>query len=478
MAAPAAAQFQARFDVTQDGVLDDIAHDDCGLGWNIIDGATGAAVVNLRGIDSDEAFTLASTLTPDMTGDGVPDAIVFGPAGERYGVTIGRAYLFSGADGSIRWILEGDSTDRLFIGVATVPDQNNDDWPDLVFRSLDQTDHGLDRALLIDAKSGAVLRSSPGSMLDHADWARQGRRLYLATDLDGDEQTQVPDLGLFVQLVDADEPAADINNDGLTDALDMGAVVADLGTTTVEIQPLVPRATDPTGRRIGLDEPTATDLLLLIPPPGNRYMVYDPFTPLAPEELDADLCDGPLDAIVLLLDATVSSTSTDTTAVCRNAIQNPNYTPSPNGCGNNPVIAGICTLSPYISLFSQCCDTHDVCYGTCAGSIGTVASWDYKSGCDGLFGFCMAQRCSLITNTLSRYFCYENAAVFHWAVRVHGSYAFKSAQSRACICCDQPNPDSGCPTNDPDPDPGPDPDPDSDPNPNNDPDTCDETQMP
>ncbi|MFN0056971.1 MAG: hypothetical protein ACKVX7_00810 [Planctomycetota bacterium] len=113
------------------------------------------------------------------------------------------------------------------------------------------------------------------------------------------------------------------------------------------------------------------------------------------------------------------------------------YEPEPNGCGpaDPPWAAGLVPECPYVFVWQVCftpaCDTHDICYGTCACGALTA-----KFACDGIFlldllGICAGQ----FTPGLPPFeVCSIQAAIYAAAVAVGGFGAFSSAQDEACRC--------------------------------------------
>lgn len=49
--------------------------------------------------------------------------------------------------------------------------------------------------------------------------------------------------------------------------------------------------------------------------------------------------------------------------------------------------------------------------------------------------------------------CRYQAEVYYTVVWLVGEGPHANAQRAACICCDEPNPEPGCPNHEPDPDP-------------------------
>lgn len=116
-------------------------------------------------------------------------------------------------------------------------------------------------------------------------------------------------------------------------------------------------------------------------------------------------------------------------AACPGRVPTPGYIATFNGCG--PEGSWVTHLIPNrfgLADFTQCCNNHDVCYGTCN---------DVKSTCDNTFGICLATACTIgyASFALLLPTCLEVAAIYYAAVALGGGGAFESAQDGACDCC-------------------------------------------
>merc|ERR1719282_898418 len=97
----------------------------------------------------------------------------------------------------------------------------------------------------------------------------------------------------------------------------------------------------------------------------------------------------------------------------------PNYTAGFNGCGPSAFpITG-----PSFG-FEECCQGHDICYGTCGTN---------KIQCDQDFYACMYCICQE-ENFIEREFCEEIACTYYELVDEFGCFSFNGGQDDACIC--------------------------------------------
>lgn len=105
-------------------------------------------------------------------------------------------------------------------------------------------------------------------------------------------------------------------------------------------------------------------------------------------------------------------------------VPDPNYTPSPNGCGpeGGPSVPDNPTECLDAS-FLEACNAHDECYGTCDSS-RAICDNDFL---DAMLEVCMWSSCA--------YRCSQYAYAYYGAVHNWGQAAYESAQVKACVCC-------------------------------------------
>jgi hypothetical protein len=119
----------------------------------------------------------------DINGDGVNDFITSAPFYVENGLVIGRAYVYSGADGALLNVVSGVGNDLLGYGATRAGDVNADGVPDyIVGASLGgyaQVYSGADHSLLLD--------------LHGAGSDRFGFSVGAAGDVNGDGALSMPD---------------------------------------------------------------------------------------------------------------------------------------------------------------------------------------------------------------------------------------------------------------------------------------------
>jgi len=100
----------------------------------------------------------------------------------------------------------------------------------------------------------------------------------------------------------------------------------------------------------------------------------------------------------------------------RTNIPKPGFVPSKNGCTNPLTGDGA-------FVFTNSCNSHDVCYGTCGSD---------RAACDLQFYLDMVNHCQDVANNNHYGFCVIEAYTFYLAVRVAGFSYWDDAQDDAC----------------------------------------------
>ena len=137
--------------------------------------------------------------------------------------------------------------------------------------------------------------------------------------------------------------------------------------------------------------------------------------------------------IYIYLDNSISSFDRLGLKKCRSKIPRQGYEPQVNGCGAQD---GASYPNSYFGLvdFTECCNNHDRCYGTCGSN---------KSQCDSNLSNCMKKACdeyfSLSIAWHERAICRMMASIYGLAVGIGGGDAYEKAQDDACeesCCCE------------------------------------------
>lgn len=152
----------------------------------VFSGADGSPLFTLDSPEEGTGFGLSIGPAGDTNSDGTPDVIVGAPFSD-----FGRAFVFSGADGSILLTLESPSPvlgGWFGLTVARAADADGDGNPDLLVGAPNEpAPSGVDgMAYLFSSATGALLGSTGAPASTAADDPGFARSLDNADDLDGD----------------------------------------------------------------------------------------------------------------------------------------------------------------------------------------------------------------------------------------------------------------------------------------------------
>jgi uncharacterized repeat protein (TIGR01451 family) len=131
-------------------------------------GDDGSLIRRIDGADLDW-FGVDMSVDTDFTGDGVPDLVVGAPGSSGFGLT-GRAYIVSPVDGTIVETLSGEQPDDRFgYSAASAGDVDGDGIPDLYVGARDSDAGGTDagRAYVYSGADWSLLFTLDGTAGDH-----------------------------------------------------------------------------------------------------------------------------------------------------------------------------------------------------------------------------------------------------------------------------------------------------------------------
>lgn len=133
----------------------------------VFSGADGAPVAALDGVlgGLQGAGFLGSSLAPagDLDGDAVPDILAGAPSVSSASALPGYVVVFSGADGSVLFRVDGvTAPERFGDAVASVGDVNGDDVPDVLIGAPGGTGIAVGSASLYSGADGALIRRHDG----------------------------------------------------------------------------------------------------------------------------------------------------------------------------------------------------------------------------------------------------------------------------------------------------------------------------
>lgn len=170
----------------------------------LLDGATGALLVVVRGESSYDFFGRSVAGLDDVDGDGLGDLLVGAPGESGQGSGAGAAYLFSGATGTLLAVHRGAAAgDGLGSCVAAAGDLDGDGLSDLLLGApgSDLAAPNAGRVLVHSSFSGALLLDLHGA----AAGDNTGTALVGGSDLDGDG---LSDIAVGIPAADPSGPSS------------------------------------------------------------------------------------------------------------------------------------------------------------------------------------------------------------------------------------------------------------------------------
>jgi hypothetical protein len=131
---------------------------------------------------SNDQFGWIARSIGDVDRDGVPDFVTSAPTKNIGGQNAGRVYVYSTRTGKLIWSVDGKPGDQLGIGIEAAGDVNRDGIPDVVASAP-----GAGKAYIFSGKDGSVLVTLTAE--DAAD--NFGRHVAGAGDVNGDGYADV-----------------------------------------------------------------------------------------------------------------------------------------------------------------------------------------------------------------------------------------------------------------------------------------------
>lgn len=159
-------------DVNRDGIPDYVIGADqfaVGAGYaQVFSGATGAVIFTLSASSgTNDNFGRAVNGAGDVNRDGRDDIIVGAPFDDTNGTDAGRAFIFSGANGSLLHTFSGAAAGDLFgNAVASIGDLDGDARDDVIIGALyEDSANGSDSGVVrvFSGQSGSIIRTHNGS---------------------------------------------------------------------------------------------------------------------------------------------------------------------------------------------------------------------------------------------------------------------------------------------------------------------------
>jgi len=131
----------------------------------VFSGSDGEILHTFNGDSAGDQFGTSVSGVADLNGDGMADLIVGAPREDNNGANSGQVRVFSGADGSVIHTFNGDSAgDNFGASVDGISDVNDDGVPDLIIGARNDDNNGSDsgRATVFSGADGSVLYALDG----------------------------------------------------------------------------------------------------------------------------------------------------------------------------------------------------------------------------------------------------------------------------------------------------------------------------
>ncbi|MBN1212457.1 MAG: FG-GAP repeat protein [candidate division Zixibacteria bacterium] len=129
----------------------------------VFSGVDGSKLYHFTGLTSDGYHGYAVTGVGDVNKDGYPDVMVGAPYVYSRN---GRVYVYSGLDGSVLYTFYGNDQERLGRAVADIGDMNHDGYPDLAMSS-NGNDLLVGKVYIYSGKDGELLNKILGDIKDN-----------------------------------------------------------------------------------------------------------------------------------------------------------------------------------------------------------------------------------------------------------------------------------------------------------------------
>lgn len=231
------AQAAPVFDFNGDGVADRIEYLPAQELVRVLSGANNAVLQTFAAPTPGEGFASTAAVVPDLSGDWAPDLVVGAPLVNLDGQPAGRVYALS-FSGNVLWNTYGPEGARVGYEIGAIADQNNDGVVDILAGRSTNGVAPTQQAALFSGKIGQLLVVRQGTLDTLKTYVANGGRLYVASDLDDSGAVDQADLFEFLALLDKESPSADMNGDGLLNAIDLVLFIEDYVNGAITIQAL------------------------------------------------------------------------------------------------------------------------------------------------------------------------------------------------------------------------------------------------
>lgn len=152
----------------------------------VYSGKTRELLYQFEGEGLEDEFGRSVSAAGDVNSDGYADVIIGAAHNDAMGENAGRVYVYSGLDGQLLHILDGENTADLFgRRVSSAGDANGDGFADFLVGAPGNDDVaiGAGKAYIYSGKTGKIIHTFVGEN----EYDEFGRILSFAGDVDADD---------------------------------------------------------------------------------------------------------------------------------------------------------------------------------------------------------------------------------------------------------------------------------------------------
>jgi len=212
----------------------------------VMSGSTEEPMYEIASDDATDFFGYA-VLAANLHGNGSMSLVIAAPRSEIDASSTGRVRIYSAANGLFVRELACPANSVIGVGLAAVPDQDHDGATDVLVEGAALVGTAWQtRSFLYSGYTGRLLAVREHSIAALKQYADEGGRLYLTSDLNDDGSVDSLDVFMLIPLLGTapgQDQHGDVNRDGAIDAVDLVMVLDHClaGERTVVLSGFVPQ---------------------------------------------------------------------------------------------------------------------------------------------------------------------------------------------------------------------------------------------